>query len=118
MNDYNAAPPLIRIDKEPWGRFLSVLVSRVQGGKLWSVRRLEYEENENDAYVPRTLEISASDAQSLMDQLWECGLRPSEGSGSAGALAATQSHLADFRRLVFDDPRLRPAAQADPAPPT
>jgi len=40
-------------------------------------------------------------AQSLMDELWECGLRPSEGTGSAGALAATQKHLEDMRKLVF-----------------
>jgi len=41
-------------------------------------------------------------AQSLMDDLWECGLRPSEGTGSAGALAATQKHLEDMRKLVFN----------------
>lgn len=39
-------------------------------------------------------------AQSLMDQLWSCGLRPSEGTGSAGSLAATQHHLADMRKIV------------------
>jgi hypothetical protein len=36
-----------------------------------------------------------------MDQLWQCGLRPSEGTGSAGSLAATQRHLEDMRALVF-----------------
>ncbi len=41
-------------------------------------------------------------AQRLMDQLWDCGLRPSEGSGSAGAMAATQQHLADMRAIAFD----------------
>lgn len=40
-------------------------------------------------------------AQALMDDLWLCGIRPSEGSGSAGALAATQKHLEDMRTLVF-----------------
>ena len=39
----------------------------------------------------------------LMDDLWQCGLRPSEGTGSAGALAATQKHLDDMRKLVFQD---------------
>jgi hypothetical protein len=32
-----------------------------------------------------------------------CGLRPSEGTGSAGALAATERHLKDMQRLVFKD---------------
>jgi hypothetical protein len=49
-----------------------------------------------------SLRISLTAAQELMDDLWQCGLRPSEGSGSAGSLRATQEHLADMRRLVFD----------------
>lgn len=37
-----------------------------------------------------------------MDQLWNCGLRPTEGSGSAGSLAATQRHLEDMRKIAFN----------------
>jgi len=43
-------------------------------------------------------------AQELIDNLWQCGLRPSEGSGSAGSLKATESHLKDlqeFSRRLF-----------------
>jgi hypothetical protein len=29
-----------------------------------------------------------------------CGIRTSEGSGSAGSLAATERHLADMRAIV------------------
>lgn len=47
------------------------------------------------------LRMSLTDAQSLMDELWHCGLRPTEGTGSAGSLAATERHLEDMRRLVF-----------------
>lgn len=39
-------------------------------------------------------------AQSLMDELWRCGLRPTEGSGSAGSLAATERHLDDMRSIA------------------
>ena len=49
-----------------------------------------------------TMSLEYEGAQYLMDQLWDCGLRPSEGTGSAGAMAATQKHLEDMRRLVFD----------------
>jgi len=41
------------------------------------------------------------EAQALMDRLWSAGLRPTEGAGSAGALAAVQHHLEDMRSLVF-----------------
>lgn len=45
--------------------------------------------------------LETEEAQLLMDELWHCGLRPSEGTGSAGSLAATERHLEDMRRLVF-----------------
>jgi hypothetical protein len=37
-----------------------------------------------------------------MDALWSIGTRPTEGTGSAGAMAATVKHLEDMRKLVFD----------------
>jgi len=40
-------------------------------------------------------------AQLLMDELWRCGLRPSEGTGSAGSLQATERHLHDMQRIAF-----------------
>ena len=50
--------------------------------------------------IPPALQIKKSDAQMLIDTLWDCGLRPSEGSGSAGQLAAVQDHLKDVRLLA------------------
>lgn len=47
------------------------------------------------------IRLEIDEAQYLIDQLWDCGLRPSEGTGSAGSMAATQRHLEDMRRLVF-----------------
>lgn len=47
--------------------------------------------------------IDRVEAQTLMDTLWDCGLRPSEGMGSAGQLAAVKNHLEDMRRLVFEE---------------
>ncbi len=46
--------------------------------------------------------IDQVEAQQLMDDLWQCGIRPTEGSGSAGAMAAQTRHLEDMRKLVFD----------------
>ena len=36
-------------------------------------------------------------AQRLMDDLWNCGFRPSAGRGSAGQLDAVQCHLSDLQ---------------------
>jgi len=41
------------------------------------------------------------EAQQLMDDLWMAGIRPSEGSGSAGSLKATQNHLEDMQKIAF-----------------
>lgn len=49
------------------------------------------------------LRIDIQTAQQLMDELWQCGLRPTEGTGSAGAMAAVQAHLSDMQRLVFKE---------------
>jgi hypothetical protein len=46
------------------------------------------------------LTMREDEAQELMDALWTVGLRPTEGSGSAGSLKATQDHLADMRAIV------------------
>lgn len=35
-----------------------------------------------------------------MDELWAAGLRPSDGTGNAGQLGATERHLADMRAIV------------------
>ncbi len=46
------------------------------------------------------LSLTTDSAQRLMDALWDVGLRPTEGTGSAGSLAATQAHLSDMRSIV------------------
>ncbi len=67
-------------------------------------RPLEFEEHDPaEVYYQPTFFLEPKAAQELMDDLWSCGLRPSEGSGSAGALAATERHLEDMRRLVFEN---------------
>ena len=48
-----------------------------------------------------SLSMNAQNAQILMDSLWDAGIRPTEGAGSAGAMAAAQEHLKDMRKLVF-----------------
>ena len=58
-------------------------------------------ENAGEIIAP-TFSLKNDEAQELMDNLWKLGFRPSEGTGSAGSLAATQKHLEDMRRLVFD----------------
>jgi len=59
--------------------------------------------NEGERFIEPQPSLSMRDeeAQQLVDELWRLGFRPTEGTGSAGSLAATERHLADMRHLVF-----------------
>ena len=64
------------------------------------VARLNFLPYNQECFVDPSLRLTNLQAQALMDQLWQCGLRPTEGNGSAGSLAATERHLADMRAIV------------------
>jgi len=46
------------------------------------------------------LRLEQHEAQNLMDELWRAGIRPTNGAGSSGQLAATERHLEDMRALT------------------
>lgn len=95
---------IVRARREAfWGNGIAVLVfQKVGGGKIAIGQPVEMKVEEINLSAERapTLSLAPDEAQQLMDELWHCGLRPSEGTGSAGALAAVQAHLADTRKLV------------------
>ena len=86
---------------------ISLYAGQKQGNDFFEAQPLEFKltgEYEKDRPF---LEISKHSAQIIMDDLWECGLRPSEGSGSAGSLKATQSHLADMKKIAFNSLKIQ-----------
>ncbi len=95
---------------EPWSGCVKILIRQ---GTSYATNLVMFTPTPTEqAYAPKaTLTLEREQAQQLMDSLWDCGLRPSEGSGSAGALAATQRHLDDMRKLVFEIDRGLPHAR-------
>jgi hypothetical protein len=92
--------------RAPWGRHIEFQVGHFSGlqGRDFSVATdLKMQALEADQCIPNSplFSLEPTEAQALMDQLWQCGLRPSEGSGSAGSLAATERHLEDMRKLAL-----------------
>jgi hypothetical protein len=71
------------------------------GRVLAAAKDIQVHVYEEGTYCHPTTKLDPAAAQKLMDQLWDCGLRPSEGSGSAGALLATQQHLKDMQQITF-----------------
>lgn len=77
---------------------------RVQGhdGKVYRAKPIEFEEIQDGMWLEPTINLESHNAQELFQQLWDAGLRPSDGSGNAGHTAALSAHLEDMRTLVFD----------------
>ena len=90
--------------RERFGRMieLNIAVDR-SDGNIDIAKPLAFETIEDGMFyagAPAVV-LSDSQAQLLMDELWNCGVRPSEGSGSAGSLAATERHLGDMQKIAF-----------------
>lgn len=86
---------------------IAIYITGNEEGKRLVGRPLEYDAIVSDGRpISPAIRMEKEAAQRLMDSLWDCGLRPSEGTGSAGAMAATQRHLEDMRTLVFDGLKL------------
>ena len=82
-----------------WGKVEIWMRSETEIVGKPSIRK--FTEADEGMCLDPTFRFDMHQAQQLMDELWTCGLRPTEGSGSAGAMAATQRHLEDMRTLVF-----------------
>ena len=105
----NARDDSLRIhcgDRPEW-QGIDVTIARKQrvvGPVKWEALTASWSpmSDEDGGYSPHapTLRMDYGLAQLLMDQLWKCGLRPKEGAGSAGAMAATERHLADLQKLI------------------
>lgn len=88
---------------------LELLIVVDQGGdvfapaKRFAAAPLTLVEQTDDSLPQPTIRMRKQEGQQLMDALWDAGMRPSQGSGSEGSLAATQRHLEDMRTLVFKE---------------
>ena len=93
--------PHIRAMKEPWDRDVAISIQATRDGRLFVLKELpDLEEVKEGAFVSGAMTLHYDHAQVLIDDLWMAGLRPSEGTGSAGSLAATEKHLNDMRKIV------------------
>ena len=73
----------------------------IEGGGILAAQPMELKKHERSSIYDPFATISIDEAQNIMDELWQCGIRPSEGTGSAGSLKATQDHLSDMQKIAF-----------------
>lgn len=93
----------IVVHKSPFREFIDVaLVQTDQRGDVVShAIGIQFEEVKPGCYIESNFSMRNEFAQRLMDGLWRCGLRPTEGADSVGALSATERHLSDMRKIAF-----------------
>lgn len=88
---------MIKATKEDWEAGISLRYKTSKG----MAKPLEIEPYTRGQYSEPFLRLDTTEAQQLMDELWGCGIRPSEGSGSVGSLRATEHHLKDMQTIAF-----------------
>lgn len=90
-----------RIDRsDAFQRVFRLAIRATNDGRYSYAQPLVYSEKAEGQILEPVVELIGEEAQQLMDELWSAGLRPTEGAGSAGSLAATERHLKDMRTLL------------------
>ena len=92
----------IRAQWSPWYAGIELMVrSQDEAALVCHVGRLTMEEGEPGQIIGPTATLDRRTAQQLMDDLWHCGLRPSQARSGDTTLEATRAHLQDMRALAF-----------------
>lgn len=92
-----------QIERADYARFFTVKAwKRLDDNRVAVMQPVAIMSAQDDACVPcpEMMNLTKEDCQSLIDALWEVGIRPTEGHGSTGQLAAVQDHLNDTRHLL------------------
>lgn len=92
---------LIHAQRELWNDTIAIHMAEQKPFGLFVAQAVTFTEQPVGSYHEPFLRLRLDDAQRLMNELWDCGLRPSEGTGSAGSLKATEKHLTDMQRIAF-----------------
>lgn len=64
------------------------------------VPTLRFEEVEEGDVMPAFLSLDFKEAQMIMDEMFACGVRPSQGGDSAGVVEAQKAHIADLQNQL------------------
>lgn len=75
----------------------------LRNGDEWAVGVTFEKFNKEQAglTIDPAIQLDMSAAQALMNDLWDCGLRPAQGKQSEGVTAAQARHLEDMRAISF-----------------
>lgn len=93
----------LRASFQPWSASIGFYaLRRDEEGRAQVAGRIEWVERPPFGSASPTFTLDDAAAQRLMDDLWDAGLRPTQGKQSEGMFAAQSAHLADMRAIAFD----------------
>ena len=72
-------------------------------GKRASINPVEITEISDRQQLEPFLNLEYEEAQSLLESLWEAGVRSPQITSTLGEINATKHHLKDMQRLVFKE---------------
>lgn len=87
----------IHANKVPYDRRIDLYF--IQGNKF--ISGVKFSEIEPGSEINKAVQIDVDTAQSLMNQLYNIGIRPTGIEQSIAALPATKNHLEDMRKIAF-----------------
>ncbi|MDO8415509.1 MAG: hypothetical protein Q7S87_04790 [Agitococcus sp.] len=88
--------------RDEWNTGVSIYMrQRTVGEGCVVAAKVTFVPHESGTMIEPMMRLEIQQAQQLMDELWQCGLRPTERTGSAGSLAATERHLKDMQALAI-----------------
>jgi len=95
----------IRVHRDPcWDGYPMYWLERSNGKTELLQDDLTKRELEDYEMYQRATAILSHDAVvELMNSLWAAGIRPDDSNTTAGQISATEKHLDDMRKIVFDN---------------
>ena len=79
------------------------IIQKRADGSVSLAAPLTLEPIESGVFIEPTLIVAGNGlAQDVLNQLWQQGFRPKDGTGNGGHIDAVKYHLEDMRKMVFD----------------
>jgi len=89
-------------ERRAYGQQIALYCAHTEGdGVNRYAQPVSFEDGPQGALVDPFLLITEDEAQGLIDELWRCGLRPTQGKQSEGVNNTQEKHLEDMRAIAF-----------------
>ena len=92
----------IRCRSKDLSRFISfgIFIENKDAKKITACEKIDFKPIDFDYCVPDCITVDTKCAQVLMDDLWHCGIRPTECKSTGEVVQAKNEHIKDLRHII------------------